>query len=71
MSRWNDFLGVNSPGYVIKKRAEDNLLFWRLIFGGISYADAQSMDMEEILEANAALDMLIPKVKGRQKNGPA
>ena len=40
-----------------KQLAKDNYHLWRLIFeGGMSKKEVWSMDVEEISEANAALD---------------
>lgn len=49
-------------------------MFWRPIVEGIlSYNDAKTMELDEIYEVNAALDMLIEKknqaIKSAQKGG--
>lgn len=36
---------------------------------GISYSDASNMDWEEILEANAALDIIIEQSEKPKKGG--
>ncbi len=52
-----------------RKKAQNSWLFWRLVLdGNISYSDANKMDIEEIMEANAALDILIEEQrKGAKK----
>jgi len=48
-----------------RQKARDNWWFWRLVLSesGITYRDARNMDMEDILEANAALDIKIEQQK--------
>ena len=44
--------------------AEQRYLFWRLVFeGGLPPSEVDLMDWDELLEANAALDMF-PKGGG-------
>lgn len=59
-----------------RQKARENWWFWRLVLSesGITYLDACEMDMEEIMEANAALDIKIEQQKkgvkkGRKKGG--
>lgn len=48
----------------IKKRAENNWQFWRLVFvGKMNYSDVSNMSYEEIIEANKALDIYIEKIQ--------
>ncbi len=47
--------------------AAESWLIWRLVFeGGLAMADADSMDIEELHTANAALDLWI-EAKNRQQ----
>ena len=48
-----------------RQKARGNWWFWRLVVSesGITYRDARNMDMEDILEANAALDIKIEQQK--------
>ena len=56
----------------IREKAQNNWAFWRLVLdGNISYSDACQMDIEEIMEANAALDILIEHMKKKPKKGGA
>ena len=43
---------------VYKRKAEENKLFWRLILENVvTYTELNGMDWDEVLEANAALDL--------------
>jgi hypothetical protein len=54
----------------IREKAQNNWQFWRLILdGNISYSDAMQMDIEEIMEANAALDLYVEKLKKQTQKG--
>lgn len=45
-------------------------MFWRLVVEGIiSYDVARTMELDEVYEANAALDMLIEKKNQAVKGG--
>ena len=48
--------------------AKSNWHFWRLILSdnGITYADASNMDIVELLEANAAIDIQQEHIKKEQ-----
>lgn len=49
-------------------KAKNNWAFWRLVLdGNINYSDALKMDIEEIEEANAALDILIENMNKKTK----
>lgn len=50
--------------------AKTKWMFWRLIVEGvIAYSEASQMELDEIFEANAALDMLIEKKNQAMKGG--
>ncbi|WP_240415029.1 hypothetical protein [Paenibacillus periandrae] len=52
-----------------RRIAERNWAFWRIVLSdnGITYGDAQSMDWEEIYEANAAIDIWQSKTTGGRR----
>lgn len=52
-----------------RNKAHNSWLFWRLVLdGNVSYSDAMQLDIDEIMEANAALDILIEEQrKGAKK----
>ncbi len=54
----------------MKEKAQNNWSFWRLVLdGNIGYSDALQMDADEIMEANAALDIFIEQMKKKPKKG--
>ncbi|MEQ6856069.1 hypothetical protein AAHH17_16435 [Lysinibacillus capsici] len=58
------------PKRVYKKRAKEHWLMWRLVMEEkIDYATASTMTLDEILEANAALDIHIENVNKANKKG--
>lgn len=60
----------NRPHYY-EDLAKEGWFIWRLIFeGGMSYGDVSSMDAEDLLEANAALDYY-QQLLEESKNGGA
>jgi len=68
--------GFNSGGQqksksYYRQKARENWWFWRLILSdtGITYQDACKMDTEDIMEANAALDIKIEQQKKEVKKG--
>ncbi|MDQ0876762.1 hypothetical protein QFZ77_005421 [Paenibacillus sp. V4I3] len=52
-----------------KERALENWPMWRLLLSdmNISYSDLNHMDQDDILEANAALDIHIEQQKAKTK----
>lgn len=53
-----------------REKAQSNWSFWRLVLdGNVSYGDALKMDADEIMEANAALDIFIEQIKKQSKKG--
>lgn len=49
-----------------RERARANWLHWRLVLPyGIKYGDMRNMDYDELMEANAALDIYIEKEEER------
>lgn len=52
-----------------KRRAKGRWPYWRLLLSdiNISYSDLNSMDDDDIAEANAALDIHIEQQKENQK----
>lgn len=52
-----------------RKRAKKNWSQWRLLLSdmGITYSDLDKMDMDDIAEANAALDIHIEMTKKEAK----
>lgn len=53
-----------------KRRAEKNWSSWRLLLSdmNITYTELDSMDDDDIMEANAALDIHIEQQKNKTKN---
>lgn len=50
-----------------KERAREQWYFWRLIMDEkITYTEASQMDWDELLEANAALDIYIEKLNKKK-----
>jgi hypothetical protein len=55
-STFNSSQTASHPQYY-EDLAKEGWFIWRLIFeGGMSYGDVSGMDIEDLLEANAALD---------------
>ncbi len=54
-----------------RQKARDNWWLWRLVLseGGIGFHDAAKMDKEDIMEANAAMDIKIEQQKKEMKKG--
>ncbi|NQX68488.1 hypothetical protein HQN90_20390 [Paenibacillus alba] len=52
-----------------KRRAIENWRMWRLLLSdmNITYKDLDSMDDDDIMEANAALDIHIEQQKNKSK----
>ena len=49
---------------IYKRKAEENKLFWRLVLENVvTYTELNSMDWDEVLEANAALDLYAAEQK--------
>lgn len=54
----------------MREKAQNNWPFWRLVLdGNISYSDACQMNIDEIMEANAALDIFIEHINKQSKKG--
>ncbi|WP_148089722.1 hypothetical protein [Paenibacillus xylanexedens] len=54
---------------VAKDRAKRNWLMWRLLLSdmSITYSDLNNMDEDDLLEANAALDIHIEQMNKQTK----
>jgi len=70
MSEIMSFLYSKMDNSYYKQLARENWGMWRLVFdqnSSVTYTEAQAMDIHTILEANAALDMMIEKLNKANK----